>query len=638
MRRAVPVHYLRPNEAEWTPPVLISFDTESLVTETPEGEVHILSLWSARLSDRRAAKGRQQRDDQATGESAEDFAHQVHAWCSAHPTTWMYAHNLHYDLSVTGLVAQLGRLGWQVTDFAVDGASPFVRFCRGRAHLTVTDSWSWLPVPLTAVGAALNMTKPPLPATGERSPALQRRCDADRDIVHQAMLTLMAWWDERGLGRWTITGAASGWNAMRHTPAPRKILIDPDPDRSDFGRSAIYGGRRYCWRAGSLAPGTYMEVDFERAYTTVARDLPLPCERLSRFDSLPLDHAAVRCERLGAVAWCDISTDVPRYPVRSGGRVWYPVGRFWTILAGPDIAAAAKAGDLVAIGPGWIHKLGHALRPWATWVLHDQADDGGTVPEVAKIALKSWGRSVIGKWGQRSFERIPLGVAPTQEWSHCEAWHHGSNTRASIVDFGGTRWQVTSNGEPENAYPEILAFVEAHVRVRLNAMAEIFGASRTVCCDTDGLIARDVTPPLLAQAARACWPLIPRRKHTYHSITVTGPQHMVIDGQRRMSGVPGSAQPTGDGRLCALLWPKLAWQMAHGTAGTYTRPAASYRLSATHVPGWIATNGEVLPVEAYSRGDRATTLAPWQATFWHSAGWSVAENQNPALLKAVRNG
>lgn len=653
MKRDIPVHYLRRNDTVWTPPAVICLDTETSATVTEAGEVHELRCWVASYDDRRASGGRPRVSQWDQGADTAGLVHRLRLWCQGRRTVWLYAHNLHFDLSVTDLVGRFTRAGWVVSDFSVDGGSPFVRLVKGDCHLTVCDSFSWLPVPLAQVAGVVDIAKPPLPGQSDSLELWLERCRSDVEILRAAMLALMDWWDSAGLGRWAITGNAAGWNAMRHIPMSRHILINPDPGQVKADRAAVYGGRRGSWRHGQLAPGRYAELDLERAYTTVCAELPLPCERMAAFTSLPLDHPWLDCQRHGVIANCLIRTDTPRWPARADGRVWYPVGEFWTTLAGPDIAEARRLGALVAVGAGWVHKLGYALRNWAAWVAGVVTAPEGQVPGVARLVARHWGRSVVGKWAQRGFDRVQLGPSPGGDWTYTEAWHHGANVRGAILDFAGSRWQITASAESDNAYPAILAFVESYVRVRLGRIIAAIGEPAMVACDTDGLIidtgaaldalagelgkasrrapAGNRVTALIGLAAQCAAPLRLREKRTWRKVTVHGPQHMRLDEVRRFAGVPGSAAETGDGTFTALLWPKLAWQLAHGRAGAFTRPVQSYAVRGSYAPGWVTDRGAVLPVELGAGLGGTNHIRPWPLCRHAAAGARLGPDQNKHL-------
>lgn len=631
MKRPVPIHGLRPNETEWTPPAVAFFDTETASRDDGGNEVHTLRCWSARLDVRRDRRKTVTWHDSDDGTIAADLATLLADWSLKHPTLWVYAHNLAFDLTVSAVTSHLADAGWHVTEFAFDSPSPFVKMSDGRHVITFADSFSWLPARLADVAAAVGQSKTDLPGNDDDPLLWTMRCRTDVDILATAMLEIMQWWDDNHLGHWSVTGSSSGWNAMRHIIDARRIVINPSPEGIEADRAAIYGGRRGLWRTGKLPGGRYADLDFTAAYPTIAESMPLPCERMAHFASLPLDHPWVTSERHGIIARVRIQTATPRWPVAVDRRVWYPIGEFWTTLAGPDIAEAARLGCLREIGSGWLHRLGYVLRPWASWVLTMSSGNDDQVPAVVRMWSKHCGRAVIGKWGQRSYSTVKIGPSPVSGWHADEGWNHSAGVRAVIIDFDGWRWQACADGEGDNSYPAVLAWVESYVRVRLGRMIDAMPAGAVLACDTDGLIVDMNALGDYWPAASDVAPLSPRVKQEYRVIDITGPQHMVVDGQRRYAGVPASAKPAPDGTLTAQLWPKMVWQMGNGTIGTYTRPTQTYRLAATYAPGWVHDGGQVSPVESRVTDNRETAIAAWEASSYAARGCILDNDQNPAL-------
>lgn len=633
--RDVPVHYLRPNHKSWSPPALLTFDTETTARTEGDLEIMTMRLWSASFTDRRTAKRVKPLDIDEHGTTPEDLAAWVHKVARARRTVWAYAHNLGFDLCTSNLTDGLMALGWTVTDFAVGTGSPFVRLNRGDSVLTLSDSWSWFQQPLAKVAEAMGMRKPPLPKDTDTEQQWLNRCRMDTAILHAAMLALMDWWDREDLGRWNLTGSASGWNAMRHIPTAERILIRPEDTECDHDRKAIYGGRRQCWQAGGFRYGHYTELDIEKAYTTACRDMPLPIGRQATFANLPLDHRWLNCTRWGVIAECTINTDTPVVPVRIGRSVWYPVGRFTTTLAGPDVKECRDLGVLESIGPGWLHRLGYSLMPWARWCIDSQADGAPGTPPIAQLVHRVWGRSAVGKWAQRGFEVIQLGPSPIQGWGYEEGWHHGKDVPCSIVDFGGTRYQVAAVNQSDNAYPAVLAFVESYVRVALGRAIRATGDSHMVACDTDGYITDSDGAAMCDQASQAATPFVIRQKRHYRRIRVIGPQHMELDRTARRSGIPASAVQVAPGRLEATLWPKLGWQMANGRQGAYVRPRQTYTLAATYAPGWLLSTGQVVPVELSMDGEGRNQVTPWPLTRYAGAGDRLGPHQHRQLGRYI---
>ena len=633
--RDVPVHWLRPNHREWSPPQVICLDTETRAAAADDGELHTLRLWAARLDVRRARRATQLGTVRSWGRTAAQLAAQVDVWCAGQTVMWAYAHNLSFDLQVTRLPAELERIGWQVTDHAVASDTPWIRLRKARCVLTLADSWGWLRAGLEDIGADVGIVKPQLPGWDQSEQAWRQRCEADTDILAAAMLQLMGWWDRAGLGNWALTGSAGGWNVMRHMMPPKTMLIVPGEDQAAADRAAVYGGRREAFRHGPQAGGPWDLADFERAYTVVARDHRLPVRRRGNFSRLDLHSPLICGERYGIIAEVELQTDVPRWPVRVAGRVAYPAGRFVTVLAGPEILEARALGCLLRIGPGWLHELGAPLAGWAAWCLAQQAAPDELVPPVAKRALKHWGRAVIGKFAQHGWEKRDLGAASHGGWHYEPIWDAGRAAAGHLIELGGRATEVVQTTAGDNSYPALLAWVESWTRVYLGRVIAAVGPGGMVSCDTDGFIAAAGSGWEAAAAAADTGPLTIRHKATWRELEVWGPQHYQSEDTRRLAGIPRSAKPTPDGELAAVLWPKLAWQMGQPAAGGYFRPVQRYRVAESYVTGWVLDDGTVAPLQAAVCPRGKTVLLPADGTAAAAAGARLAARQAAHLAPMI---
>lgn len=692
------VHYLASNDTSWTPPAVITLDTETrVVQEYPE--VQELRLWHVRADYRLGRQKLAGEHVEGGGLTATDLARRVAKWAAKWAETWLYCHNLNFDLAVTKLPLLLAAKGWVMSDMAVDGGSPWMVMTSDHRKLVIADSHAIWPVSLAELALATGIDKPPLP-DGDEATVWAARCAADTLILHTALLQAMDYHDANQLGRWALTGAAIGWNTMRHLqsartskkarkareqlglpgvdPAAQPVVIDASPDGLAHDRLAIYGGRRQTWRHGKLPPGQYHEIDFERAYQTVMATCALPRKRGRWFDSLPLDSRLLDdpCHQWGVIAECEIETDSPRWPCRlavtpaprapgdkpevtgmpadSRTRVFYPVGRFRTVLAGPDIAEARRLGCLRAVGHGQVHQLGYAVKPWAQWSM--AAQDDPATPAVVRLALKHQGRAVAGKWAQRSWTKTVIGLSTTYGWNYADAWVNEAGCRGAIIDMAGTKFLSVPDRDGDNAYPAVLAWIEATTRVALGRAIEALGHALVVQCDTDGLIVdmTSLAPPRASQGAAAgpqvtarggaaetldavnsgTAPLRLRGKTIYRHLEVTGPQHLTLDGRKRWSGVPGSAARQPDGSYSAWTWPKLAWQMTHGDQRGYTRVVQSYRLANSYAPGWLIADGTVAAPEARLTDSGQSELTPYSESRYAARGDRLAPGQ-PATLAAI---
>lgn len=655
-RRPEP-HWLARNDKVWTPPAVIYWDTETVQWEHGEDWLQTLRCWAAQLDVRRPDRHNPPAELAETGTDADHLAKWFDAATTNRRTTWAYAHNQQFDLVVTRLPQRLVDLGWELSDFSLNPQSAWLRLSKGHRRLTMVDSWSVLPRALATLGKQLGLVKPDLPDQADDLDDWLARCEADVSILAGAVGQLMDWWDRGELGNWSITGSSCGWHAMRHRIHHPSIRVDPDPERAAEDRRAIHGGRRDGTRVGVWHEHLFAHLDFTAAYPTIARELPLPRRRMGAFGSLPVDHDWVDSDRFGIMARVELDTDQPRYPLRLGQFTYYPVGRFQTVLCSPEIAWARGNGDLVAIGPGRMHQLGRPLSPWADWVLAVQDGVWPDSPPMARVAAKLWGRSVLGRFASRGRTTEHVGPAWVPGWRYRKGWSHPAECPLAVVDLLGEQYLVRSDQETENGYPAIFAWVESATRARLGKLVELLGEDVWVYADTDGVMidmqaaagkfwnkgrGQKSGPPLIrlaeglaADLAKHTAPLVPRVKDWSHNLELWGPQHVITDTERRLSGVRRDAERTGARTFAGHNWPGLTWQASHGDTRGYVNPKQVWRVSGTTLHRWVDADGHGWPPEARISPAGVSELVPWAESSLARLGVELAPDQAHALARLL---
>jgi hypothetical protein len=551
-------------------------------------------------------------------------------------TLWVVAHNLAFDLSLTRLPDELARRGWQPQLQSVNPGSAWMRLARRSKRLTFVDSFTYLPRPLAEIGELVGYEKPALPDDADDLESWRARCEADVEILGRAMLELMDWWDRERLGHWTVTGPATGWNALRHRPDTPSIYIHRDQHITDLEREAIYGGRREAYVAGRLTGGRYRDWDIHAAYPTVALQHALPRQAGGQFRRLALSRYRQLRPRYGVIARVHLQRAGGHVPVRIRGEVWYPEGEVITTLASPEIDHALRCGCGVTIGPGVIYWLSPAYAGWASWVI-DVAD--GRLPDtppVARLAAKHWSRSVIGKFAAHGANITCVGDAPTMDWSCQEMVDLDRHDVYLLVNLAGKQYAVRPDGEGNNAFPAVFAWIESYVRVTLDKLIRVLPHCRILQVDTDGLLVEEIDDIDIATWCRRALGLDMRCKLEASEVEILGPQHLRIGQTRRMAGIARDAVEVGANSWEYSVWPGLPWQISHGHSDGYVRPRVRAVLKGPYVHRWLYDDGTTDPVQTVVREGK-THILPWSASSSRHPHARLATVQHP-YLQAVLSG
>ena len=679
MTRRAAIHYLRHNAAERSPRRVITLDTETSWHTEGDREVHRMRLWCARL-DLRADPDEPAREPwRAEGRALEELPELVDRWTTSSRPTWLFTHNLSFDLTVTTLPVLLLQDGWELGRHNLASEQPWAHLSRRSRSLQLADSHSWLPRAVKDLGELLGVPKLELPDEDDSDEAWFQRCRRDVEITALAVRRLMDQWDRHELGSWSLTGPASAWNSMLHMapghprrrgPQPgdqggevpagapvQRTVIDPEPHARAFERQAIYSGRRDVWRWGQQRDGDFTEVDFHCAHLTIAATSLLPARRGDCFQSLELDDWHIGARSRSVLAQCMVETPEPRYPLRYRNAVWHPVGRFWTTLCGPELVDARNRGHLLRIGPGYTYRLGNQMQPWAQWALAQLDAPPGHCDPILHAFLKMASRSVPGRWGMMIGREFQEGPSHVLGWELERAAFGRPPRLGAILHLAG-RWQsVVRDQEADDAFPAVLAHIQAWDRVYLQRGLDRLPEGAALQCNTDSVVIHSTALEELAAGAlgelepeleraraiahgtdclsAATAPLEFRIKRRGQRCLVLSPQHVDLAGERKFSGVPKGAIDEGGYAYTFWTWPKLPSQLAHREQGAYVREKRTVHLAGVPIPRWAFECGCTLPPRAGVTWGGATELVGPDAYRCEEHGTALRPAQHPVLARLL---
>lgn len=624
-------HWLTPGGAGTTPRVIVSFDTECQAAMVDGEEVLTLRCWDAIIRSRQGHADHPPALIPRAGESPSDLADLLSAAAGIDGEAWCFAHNLGFDLTVTSLPMVLAEDGWD-TDFMNlgDETCVFV-MTRDGSKLVITDSWSWLRSPLADAARDVGMRTGRLPGERDNLETWHRRCAHDVAILDRLLGGLLDWWDAQAPGSFGITGTACGWRSLRGLVAPKAVLVGSEPDRTPFERLALYGGRKEVYQVGEVKRRWVADYDLAAAHLTTVAHLPLPMVPL-RGDRLGLiaDPLAPP-DGVGSICEVDITTAVPCAPVKIAGDVWWPVGRFRTVLTSVELAEVVKAAERVDVLQARWYRLGDPLAEWGRWCLHLLDPDADDVPAVARRVAKGWGRSVPGRFALRVSQEIGSRPATHLGWAIESGVEHGSGATLESITYGGIERTYRKDQDGADVSPAVLAFVEGHLRAAMALTLARRPPERLLQVNTDGWweVCANGRENLGERECPAPYRIV-RRAHE-RGVTVLGPNHVTTGAERRLSGVPKDAREDDAGGFTWQDWPGLRWQLENSRPGQYLRPKRGMTLQPHYCRRWVLHDGETVPATAGLTPSGGVFLRPWTQTAHRFASDLLAPHQVPAL-------
>lgn len=572
-------HWVRPNHQCRIPSRWIAFDTESWAEKGQNEEVQ---HW-------RSGAAIRWRTDLKTGihkESAhftspEDLWAWIDAYCKPEHRTVLVAHNLGYDARISRAFDILPSLGFTLDWCNLDRNVSAMTWRSDHGTLVICDLFTYLPMALHKVGELLNLPKLKMPNVRAPQSHWDEYCLRDADIVHRAVVDLVAYIQANQLGNWQPTGAGMAYSTWRHKFMTHKVLVHDNDEVLRAERAAMHTGRAEAWRHGVVSNGPWHEVDMRSAYTRIAQDSELPakykfsCGRISQAQYEQLTHTfRVLCE-------VRVTTDVPVVPFDNGERTLWPVGVFTTTLWDTEINEALSEGAKVSFLRCHVYTREPVLRDWATWVLSVMRGDDPTAPRVVEAWTKHCGRALIGRLSLRVPSWETYGANPTGSTGISYDVDYTTSEIARLMHVGNKTFVETARKEGRDSLPQITGWIVAECRVRLWQAMRAAGFENLAHVDTDSVLVNSVGLAQIRDAYSASFNQVWQVKATWQALVVYGPRNIRAGRDRKVSGVPKTATEVEPNVFKGEQWRGLATDIMAGRSDAVTITPGHWSLNAS---------------------------------------------------------
>jgi hypothetical protein len=558
-------HYLRAQKTSRVPRRYVFFDTEAY---RHYGKTEETQTW--RLGVTASVKWR---PDSATWspvltvrhETPEDLWRSIASFARVDCRTVVVAHNLGYDLRLSRAFALLPAMGWEVTRLSLSGEHIGMDLRKGKYSLVLVDSKTVITHALAVVGQWKGEAKPELPADDAPDATWWERCEADVRLLSWAYMTVVRWLADDDLGGWARAGSGMGWHVLLRKHLHEKVLVHAERDVLDLEGRSLYANRTEAWKIGKYRKGPYTVWDYETAYAHVALSESLPARYLGTTRGGCLNRMVARQGVYNYLVHARVETELPVLPWRDNHGICWPIGSFTGDWWQWELDAARKAGARVKVGVAHRYAASPWLADWAAWCLEVMADQSTPEAKVRASLAKHWTRTVIGRTAMRYKDWQDKGDAWVPGVSYWPLLDYDTKARGAAVQLGGQRWEAWEEHWWDNALPQLLSAVMAHVRVRLWDALQVAGLDNVMHCDTDCLITTPAGSARVLSALSQGLLGTLRVKATLADVEPLSSNLVEGSTYRRLVGVPRSARRVGPTTYESERWEGVTSTLAGGT-------------------------------------------------------------------------
>jgi hypothetical protein len=341
--------------------------------------------------------------------------------------------------------------------------------------------------------------------------------------------------------------------------------------------SGYHGGRVEAYRLGPQRDRLHY-ADERSCYTGVCSRLSIPA-RLCGTNPNPDFNTWRRAVESGAaLVQCTVRLEEPAYPYRSAraGSVMagsqrengsshsdsgdtdtcYPVGRFRTVLAGPEALDALEHGYIEDVHWLATYECEPIFKDFAealhAWRLECDKRSDKDMSRCAKLIANCF----AGKWGQHKRCWIP-DTTDTHGYAYGE-WY-GADERGQIQRYrtvGGQVQRDSDEGLAPDANLAIAAWITSAARIRLLNLIRRAGWEHVAYCDTDALMVDDVGLSRLEIVPADATPVLGSTgvRWTSEQVVIHSVKHYSYDQYTVCAGLPrGLVRDEMDGATYTLV-------------------------------------------------------------------------------------
>lgn len=403
-----PHYWTRPKRSQ-TPSEIVVYDCETWHGQramVAGGELHRFRL-AACLAYRLEAGKRTRVEWLHTTERDSVWGFITHRLSTSRPL-WVWGHNLPYDIGAAGMWQVITSPRYQIRKAILEGGIFLLQGDLEGCGLNFADTCNYFHCSLAALGESLGIPKLKMPQQDEPDEVWARYCMRDVEVTAAAVDSVMRLIREHELGPWQPTAASLAFSAFRTRWMRHRVLVHNYALPLKLERAAYYGGLVTLAKVGRTPPGRVHELDVRSMYPHICCG-ELPTRIAGYSERIGPDAVEHLSNQYAVIADVSLDTRHADYPLRVRGRVYYPTGRFRTVLPPAELAHALSEGVVRRVhAASWYHRA-ELFRDYMTDLarMRAEAEEGGR-PEFATLA-KLLMNSLYGKTGQLAPEWAEWG-------------------------------------------------------------------------------------------------------------------------------------------------------------------------------------------------------------------------------------
>lgn len=469
------------------PKHIIFFDTETKDTIINEKQKLLTLRLGVAIYCRHSGAGKLVEHERYNFSDPDDFNRWLMAKAKRRKEIYVVAHNIGFDIRITGSFKFLSQNEWRRTHFIDEGINFTASFTHKRARIKFINNQQLFNVSLKMLGESIGTYKSQVDFTTVSDDELRVYCLQDVRVMIAAWRIWLAYIINNDLGSFKITAASQAMEAFRHRFMKEPLFIHTHEKAIQLERESYHGGRVECFFIGHYDKGKVYCVDINSMYPFVMKE-PVPVKLIKHYARSNLAQFTALRNKYGYIADVTLELLDPVLPVVvNGGKLAFPTGMVRGVFTKPEIELAEKHGTVRKVHALNIYSESPILTDFVEyfWEARQKFKNEGNVAfsYISKLLMNS----LYGKFGQRHTEYTIIGSTKTIPDGMYKTALDASGKLYNLRILDGIIEKETGQREAYHAFPAIASYVTARARVYLYSLIERANRGDVLYCDTDSL-------------------------------------------------------------------------------------------------------------------------------------------------------
>ncbi len=404
---------------------------------------------------------------------------------------YVYAHNIKYDLQLSGMLTGFIENGWKVKLFVMDDPPTFIRISKNRSSIVFVDTFNYWQTSVETLGKQLGLSKLDMPNVDEDMDTWKVYCQRDVDVLMEYLLSYMHYLKDNDLCGLGLTLASQSFRSYRHRFMNHVIQLHNDENATKLERAAYSGGRVEAYYIGNLPEQTYYKLDINSMYPYVMKEKLYPYELIANSNSVDLSQFEKLMNEYYCIANVTIDTPDNAFPYKGKHKLTFPVGTYETSLHDIELRYAYERGYIRTVNQISTYRYTDIFSDYINYFynLKISAEREGNL--VVRHQAKIMMNSLYGKFGQRNNNSYIVANTSDLRYGRITGFSERLGCAVTVNCLGEDMEVSYQEGEAPYSFPAIAGGVTAYARMYLYSLIQKAKPTNVYYCDTDSLVVNE---------------------------------------------------------------------------------------------------------------------------------------------------